>query len=130
MRQIVSAPFFIAGGALAGVASAYVAAQMLGTTAAAVDSNWKSRDISAASAVHPYTIAHFLLAGRLPPSVGQFVELSADRDAEGQPVTAACIYTLSLKAGKAPHWWSLSAYAGGGRLLLWPLRCHCSGAGS
>ena len=75
-------------------------------------SAWEARDMSAASRAHPYAIAHYLLDGRLPPSEGQFVELTAERDAEGKAVVATCDYALTLEAGTLPRWWSLSAYAG------------------
>lgn len=112
MTRFISAPFFIAGGVIAGLASAFMATQMLGTTAVAQGSPWEIRDIASTSAVHPYTTAHYLLDGRLPPSAGQFVELTAQRDAQGNQVNASCDYLLTLAAGTAPRWWSLSVFAG------------------
>ncbi len=112
MKLFISAPFFLAGGIIAGISSAFLATQTFGTTAAIKDSPWEMRDNSPGSAVHPYTTAHYLLDGRLPPSAGQFLELTAEHDAGGKPINASCDYLLTLPAGKTPRWWSIAAFAG------------------
>lgn len=112
MNLFFSAPFFLAGGIIAGIGSAFLATQTLGTTAAVKDSPWELRDNSPASTVHPYTTAHYLLDGRLPPSAGQFLELTAEYDAGGKHINASCDYLLMLPAGKTPRWWSVAAFAG------------------
>ena len=109
MRRFFSAPFFLLGGALAGVASAYGAVQMLGAEAIASGSPWQVRDVAATAAVHPYTVAHYLLRGRLPPSGGQFVEFTASSDEAGSALTAGCDYVLTLPRDKQPSWWSVTA---------------------
>lgn len=109
MKPVFSAPFFILGGALAGVASAYLATQTLGLTGLAGGSPWQARNVAASALVHPYTIAYYLLGGRLPPSGGPFVEFTASTDDSGNPLTASCDYVLSLQPGNQPAWWSLTA---------------------
>ena len=109
MKRFFSAPFFLLGGALAGVASAYAAVQMLGTAAIASGSPWQVRNVAATSAAHPYTVAHYLLHGRLPPSDGQFVEFTASGDEAGNALSAACDYVLTLPREKQPDWWSVTA---------------------
>ena len=109
MRRFFSAPFFLLGGALAGVASAYAAVQMLGLEAISSGSPWQVRNVAATAAVHPYTVAHYLLRGRLPPSGGQFVEFTASGDEAGNALTAACDYVLTLPGDKQPGWWSITS---------------------
>jgi len=112
MKRLIIGPFFVAAGLIAGLGSAFVAAQSLGSLPVAAGSVWEGRDISPDSGVYPYTIAHYLLAGRLPPNTGQFIELTAERDDKGALLSASCEYVLTLPAGKTPHWWSLTVFAG------------------
>lgn len=112
MKRLIIGPFFVAAGLIAGLGSAFVAAQSLGTLPVAAGSVWEGRDTAPDSGVYPYTVAYYLLAGRLPPNTAQFVELTAQRDDKGALLSASCDYVLTLPAGKTPRWWSLTVFAG------------------
>ena len=110
-KKLPSAALTLAAGAIAGLISAMVAIESLGREPAAPGSIWQSRDTSPDGVAHPYAVAHYLLQGRLPASSDQTHEFAADRDAEGNRISAECIYTLNGTPDNA-HWWSLSAGSG------------------
>jgi hypothetical protein len=93
------------------VVSAVVAIASYGAAPIAADSLWEARDTSHASAAHPYAIAHYLLAGRFPPSTSQSHEFVAERDQNGNRFHADCVYEISGKPDSA-NWWSLAAGSG------------------
>ncbi len=111
LRKLPGAVLTLAAGAALGLISAMLAIELLGFAPAAPGSIWQSRDTSPDATAHPYAVAHYLLQGRLPASTDQTHEFSADRDQEGNRISAECIYALTGKPDTG-HWWSLSAGSG------------------
>ncbi|MBI2720383.1 MAG: DUF1214 domain-containing protein [Rhizobiales bacterium] len=112
MRRVVSGSLYLAVGALAGVGSAVGAIEIYGAVPVAPESPWMSFEVSPNSPVQPYAVAHFLMAGRLPPALGQMREFTSQRSSDGGVLSSACDY--ELVAAPAPaQWWSLSASGGG-----------------
>jgi hypothetical protein len=113
MRRWTGGLLYLIGGALAGVASAYAMIQNAGVTGLGPEGPWLSRAAGQTGAAGIYVQSYYLLAGRLPAAPGQLNEAIAERDNEGLPLSAACIYVLTGR-GAQPQWWSISALTPGG----------------
>ena len=111
LRKFPGVVFTLAAGAAGGLISAMLAIETLGFAPAAPGSIWHSRDTSPEAVAYPYAVAHYLLQGRLPASTEQSQEFAAERDSEGNRISAECTYALTGKPDLA-HWWSLSAGSG------------------
>jgi hypothetical protein len=114
VRRAISGTLYLTLGALAGVASALAAFDSIGSYQAEKGSPWHVWDVSTSDAAHPYALAHFLTAGRLPPETGQMREFVAQRSSDGSVLDAACRYVLTAAGPSLPHWWSLLATSGRG----------------
>jgi hypothetical protein len=112
MRRIIGSLLFLAAGALAGTASAVWAIELYGAGEIAPGNGWQSWNVSSVNNDHPYSIAHFLMAGRFPPASGQMREFSAQRSSDGRILSAGCDYVLAAKSTPG-GWWSVAAYASG-----------------
>jgi len=64
----------------------------------------------------PYTRAHFARQGRLPVTTTSALYYTANRDDEGDRLTADCDYTVEGRPLDAA-WWSIAAYRSSGRLI-------------
>ncbi|MGL4295442.1 MAG: DUF1214 domain-containing protein [Aestuariivirga sp.] len=115
--SLIGGPVFLLAGAIAGLLSAYIASDALGTAPIRAGSPWMERKTTADSPAQPYAVAHFLLGGRLPPPPTQMTELTAALDDDGRRLTSACIIELTLPAGPRPRWWSLGVLGHSGSLL-------------
>jgi hypothetical protein len=86
-------------GGLGGIASAHWA---IDRAASAASGSWRTWIGNS-----PYTSAHYLLEGRLPPARGVDLIYEADKDTEGRPLAGTCDYALSGSA-LAARWWRVS----------------------
>ena len=104
MRLGVTTLAAVAGGAIAGLASAHLAMQ-----GSATEGLWRSRQPETATA-KPYELARDMLDRALVVPGPAMAEFVLERDTDGSGLDADCLYTLK---GKLPEalWWSLS---GGG----------------
>jgi hypothetical protein len=112
MTRMIGGSLFLTAGVLAGMASAVSAIELYGATPVAPDSIWQIWDVSAGGSPQPYSLAHYLIAGRFPPAAGQMREFSAQRATDGSFITAVCDYVLTAKPAPG-GWWSMAAYASG-----------------
>lgn len=111
MRLVIGSAYLVAG-AVVGLSSAIWAVDYYGSATADADSIWQSWDFVGRNNANPYSLAHYLISGRLPPAAGQMREFSAQRSSDGAPLDAACSYELF--SDPAPDgWWSMAAYATG-----------------
>jgi hypothetical protein len=112
MQRILARLMIMAAGALAGMASAVWSIELYGSGRAAPGSTWQSWDVSSDNGSHPYSMAHFLMAGRFPPAEGEMLEFSTQQASDGSALSGRCDYLLTVK--QAPTgWWSIAAYAAG-----------------
>jgi hypothetical protein len=114
VKRVVSGTAYLALGALAGLTSALASIDSFGNYQVEKDSPWQGRDLSPSSRAHPYSLAHFLTAGRLPPATGQMLEFVAQRSNDGNVLSAECRYLLTAAKPNTPRWWSLLAASGSG----------------
>lgn len=112
MRRIIGGGLFLVAGAVAGLASAVSAIEIYGAGSTEAGSVWQSWDVSAVDDAHPYSLAHFLMAGRFPPATGQVREYSTRYATDGSSLSANCEYVLTAKSAPV-EWWSIAAYASG-----------------
>jgi hypothetical protein len=107
LKHVLGGSIYLAVGALVGLVSAVLAVDSLSSTPVRKGSNWEIWDASGTSRKAFYATAHYLLGGRLPPAPGQMLEMTAERDSDGQDIAASCTYVVSGKiSGLA--WWSLA----------------------
>ena len=112
MKKAIGGSMFLAVGALAGIASAMIGIDQAGTMSLAPGSPWQSWELSPASRAHPYVLAHYLMAGRLPPASGQMREFAAQRSDDGGVLTPVCTYLLVAKPAPG-QWWSMATTSAG-----------------
>lgn len=113
MRRGLGGSIYLAIGALVGIATAIGSVDMFGSSVLKSDGPWRSWNTSADSDTAFYASAHYLLNGRLPPAPGQLLEMTADRDSDGELISSSCSYNISGPAWR--HlWWSLAAATSGG----------------
>ena len=91
-------------GSIAGVASAHWAIDRASVTAIGPWRSWTGGG--------PYTAAHYLLSGRLPPARGLDLVFEASSDSQGERLDGDCDYTLTGRRIGA-RWWRIAAPAGG-----------------
>ncbi len=99
--------FFILCGIVGGWASALYAIGTFGSSPAAATGQWRSWDVGAGSSSNIYAVAHFLLAGEVPPAPSHFHFYSSTRDDEGNLLRSECVYQITANKLQA-RWWSLS----------------------
>jgi hypothetical protein len=94
-------------GALAGFVS--VQKTVDGRGVAVGDTGWRTWQTASHD---PYSLAHYLDAGVLPPDPPQWMLYEAERDSSGARLNASCVYSLK---GKMPdgRWWRLSGEGSG-----------------
>lgn len=116
MRRVVSGSLYILVGALAGVGSALLGMDSLGSYPVGTGSPWQSWNLAPSGRAHPYALDHFLIAGRLPPATAQMREFAAQRTGGGDALVSDCRYRLVAPgtAGGGPRWWSMLATTGRG----------------
>ncbi len=98
---------FLLCGIFAGWASAYYFIEAFGSTVIAGKQQWRKWDVSAGKVSNPYALAHFLLAGKIPPAQSLFNIYSSGHDNEGNILQADCTYAVSVLDFNV-RWWSLS----------------------
>lgn len=108
MRRYTGALFYLIGGTLAGVASAYALIQHAGVEPLGSGTPWQSRIASLDGNAGIYVSSYYLLAGRLPLAAGQLVEASADADDSNETLSSQCVYEI-VSTGQLSRWWSLAA---------------------
>jgi hypothetical protein len=107
MPQATIKIFLLLCGILAGWGSAIYAIGALGSTSAAANSSWRMWDVGSGSSSNLYAVAHFLLAGQVPPAQTHFNIYTNDRDDEGNLLRSECVYAVSTDNLRT-RWWSLS----------------------
>ncbi len=107
MQEFLRGIFYLLLGAFGGYLSATATIGSIGVSPAGADGQWQYWDIASVSVAHPYAIAHYLLAGRLPPPSGQIVEFVTDRDKDGNAIDGDCVYSVTGKPAAA-RWWSIA----------------------
>ena len=107
MRRFAAGLLFLTGGAVAGAVSAFVAIQNAGVVKLGGDGPWLSRIEARGGAAGIYVQSYYLLAGRLPAAPGHIEEATAERDSQGQALSASCVYAI-VSTGALPQWWSLA----------------------
>jgi hypothetical protein len=113
----IGGPVLLIAGAVLGGLSAYVASDVIGTAPIVKGSPWTQRPVAVENPAEPYTVAHFLLEGRLPPPASQVTELTAFADQDGNRITSACVVELQLPPGARPRWWSIGVLGQTGSIL-------------
>ncbi len=107
MSQTTTKLFLLLCGLIGGWASAMFFIDDLGSASASTNGNWRMWNLGAGSSSNPYAVAHFLLAGQVPPAQSLFLIYTSTRDDEGNTLRSECVYTVS--SGSLPaRWWSLS----------------------
>lgn len=114
MKNLLKFIFFLVASAAFGIYSAQFLYSNANSLLARTSGVWSSWTPAGASAVDPYTRAHFLTRGKLPLSRFEAIEFEATRSQDGEPFEQECAYRLE---GKMPlvRWWSLGAYSGSGQ---------------
>ena len=107
MREFLRGIFYLLLGTLGGYLSATAAVNSFGASPAGAGSQWRHWDVAPSSAAHPYAVAHYLLADRLPPPSGQIMEFVTDRDKDGNAIDGDCVYRVTGKPAAA-RWWSIA----------------------
>lgn len=111
MRTVIGSAYLVAGAVL-GLSTAIWAVDRFGSAAASADGVWRKWDFVGRNSNNPYSLAHYLISGRMPPAAGQMREFTAVRSSDGALLSAACVY--DLYADPAPDsWWSMAAYSEG-----------------
>jgi hypothetical protein len=105
--QVTSKLFLLLCGLVGGWASALYFIDDLGSEAASPNGNWRMWMLGSGTSSNPYAVAHFLLAGQVPPAQSLFRIYTNARDDEGNRLRSECIYTVSAESLPA-RWWSLS----------------------
>ena len=113
LRNLPDFAVYLAAGAVAGLLSAVVAIDSVGSEPAAPGSIWLSHSAATRAPANPYALAHYLLQGRFPSSTNQTHEFLADRDGDGNRIHADCTYAITGTPDPA-HWWNLSGGSGDG----------------
>jgi hypothetical protein len=107
MPQATIKIFLLLCGILGGWASAIYAVGAFGSSSASANGNWRTWDMGTGSSSNPYAVAHFLLAGQVPPAQSHFHIYTNARDDEGNLLRSECVYTVSADSLPS-RWWSLS----------------------
>ncbi len=107
MSQAAIKIFLLICGLFGGWASAIYSIDMFGSAPASENSNWRIWDVGAGASSNLYAVAHFLLAGQVPPAQSHFRIYSNALDDEGNLLRSECAYLVSTDNLRA-RWWSLS----------------------
>lgn len=94
-------------GVVLGIVTAQWSIEKTATAMMAGGSPWKSWFSGTASIRDPYVNAHYLMAGRLPPALGQELLFEAVHDDDGVGLDAACDYVVQGSRFSA-RWWQLA----------------------
>jgi hypothetical protein len=106
LRAIIGIGIF--GGAIAaGIGSALYGFTHFGVAPVTNSAGWQSRSLDAQDSALPYSLAHFLMDGRLPPpaSVKDFTRSADDA---GVALDARCVVEIRGTIPQA-RWWTVSA---------------------
>jgi hypothetical protein len=107
MSRTTTKLFLLFCGLIGGWASAMYFIDDLGSAAASPNGNWRMWNLGAGTSSNPYAVAHFLLAGQVPPAQSLFRIFTNGHDDEGNRLRSECVYTVS-SANLPARWWSLS----------------------
>lgn len=107
MPRATTKLFLLLCGLIGGWASALYFIDTLGSASASPNGNWRIWDVGAGASSNPYAVAHFLLAGQIPPAQSLFRIYTNLRDDEGNRLRSECVYMVSTDGLKS-RWWSLS----------------------
>ncbi|WP_119392973.1 DUF1214 domain-containing protein [Taklimakanibacter lacteus] len=94
-------------GGIIGIVSAQWSVEKTATAMTAGGGPWKSWFSGTTSIRNPYVNAHYLMFGRLPPTLGQELLFEARYDDEGAALDASCDYVIEGPRLTA-RWWHLA----------------------
>jgi hypothetical protein len=98
---------FLIVGLTIGVGSARWQIARSASAVASGGGSWKTWADDGRSATDPYSAAHYLLSGRLPPAANQVRIYESDEDDNGALFDGDCVYTISGPAQGA-RWWEIA----------------------
>jgi hypothetical protein len=100
-----------------GVTSAWYAIERGRIFGAVHVSGWTAWPDEGGPDPDPYALAMLARTGEVPLGDGEGLSFTADKDADGEPLSGACVYTV---AGDTPsaRLWTLTAYDADGRLMV------------
>jgi hypothetical protein len=107
MSRVPTKIFLLLCGLIGGWASALYFIDDLGSAAASPNGHWRMWNLGAGASSNPYAVAHFLLAGQVPPAQSLFRIYTNGRDDDGNRLRSECVYMISADSLPA-RWWSLS----------------------
>jgi hypothetical protein len=107
MPQATTKIFLLLCGLVSGWASALYFIDDLGSAVASPNGHWRMWNLGAGTSSNPYAVAHFLLAGQVPPAQSLFRIYTSSRDDDGNRLRSECVYMVSASSLPA-RWWSLS----------------------
>jgi hypothetical protein len=107
MPRATAKIFLLLCGLIGGWASALYFVDDFGSAATSPNGNWRIWNLGAGTSSNPYAVAHFLLAGQVPPAQSLFWIYTSGRDDDGNRLRSECVYMVSTK-NIPSRWWSLS----------------------
>jgi hypothetical protein len=107
MSQATIKVFLLICGIVGGWMSAVYSIDAFGSSPVSPLGSWRAWNMGAGTASNLYSVAHYLLAGQVPPAESHFRVYSNTRDDEGNILRSECVYLVSTD-GLQSRWWSLS----------------------
>lgn len=116
MRLVIDLAIAIAIAVVVGVSSAWLAVDRGRLFGAITVGGWTAWPDEGSVNADPYSLAMLARTAEVPLGNGEGLSFTADRDADGAPLSGLCTYTI---AGETPaaRMWTLTAYDSGGHLM-------------